>query len=55
MFKLRNIVILRKFGIGLNVHTSRHHFDDFSAKRNASNSSPCKEPNSKNSTLMFKL
>ena len=54
MFKLRNIVILRKFDIGLKVHTNRHHCDDFSAKRNASNSSPCKEPNSKNSTLMFK-
>ncbi|KEH37357.1 hypothetical protein MTR_2g438080 [Medicago truncatula] len=54
MFKLRNIAILRKFDIGLKVHTSRHHCDDFSAQRNASNSSPCKELNSKNSTLMFK-
>jgi len=54
MFKLRNIVILPKFDIGLKVHTNRHHCDDFSAKRNASNSSTCKEPNSKNSTLMFK-
>ena len=42
MFKLRNIVILRKFDIGLKVHTSRHHCDDFSAKRNDTNSIPCK-------------
>jgi len=55
MFKLRNIAILRKFNIGLKVHTSRHHCDDFSAKRNVLNSSSCKEPNSKNYTLMFKL
>lgn len=29
MFKLRIIAILRKFDIGLEVHTSRHHCDDF--------------------------
>ncbi len=42
MFKLWNIAILRNFDIGLKVNTSRHHCDDFSAKRNASNSILCK-------------